>query len=66
MPGVEKSFAIQAGREIRVIAKPEQIKDEEMPYLAREISKKIEENLNYPGHIKVNLVRETRAIDYAK
>ncbi|MEG0292546.1 MAG: ribonuclease Y [Anaerovoracaceae bacterium] len=64
--GVEKSFAIQAGREIRIIAKPDQIKDEEMPYLAREISKKIEEELNYPGQIKVNIVRETRAVDYAK
>lgn len=66
MSGVDKSFAIQAGREIRVIAKPDQINDDEMAYLAREISKKIEDELDYPGQIKVNVVRETRAIDYAK
>ena len=65
-PGVEKSFAIQAGREIRIIAKPEDVNDEEIVFLAREISKKIESELEYPGHIKVNVVRETRAIDYAK
>ena len=64
--GVEKSFAIQAGREIRIVAKPDKVKDEEMPYLAREIAKKIEAELNYPGQIKVNIVRETRAVDYAK
>ncbi len=64
--GVEKSYAIQAGREIRIIAKPEQVKDEEMPFLAREIAKKIEEEVDYPGQIKVNIVRETRAVDYAK
>ena len=65
-PGVEKSFAIQAGREIRIIAKPEEVKDEEIVFLAREISKKIEAELEYPGQIKVNVVRETRAVDYAK
>ena len=65
-PGVDKSFAIQAGREIRVIAKPEEINDEEIVFLAREISKKIESELEYPGQIKVNVVRETRAIEYAK
>ena len=64
--GVEKSFAIQAGREIRIVAKPDKVKDEEMPYLAREIAKKIEAELYYPGQIKVNIVRETRAVDYAK
>ena len=64
-PGVEKSFAIQAGREIRIIAKPEDVNDEEIVFLAREISKKIESELEYPGQIKVNVVRETRAIDYA-
>ncbi len=64
--GVEKSFAIQAGREIRIIAKPEEINDNELPALAREISKKIEDDMDYPGQIKVNIVRETRAIDYAK
>ena len=65
-PGVEKSFAIQAGRELRIIAKPEDVNDEEIVFLAREISKKIEAELEYPGQIKVNVVRETRAIDYAK
>ncbi|NCB43064.1 MAG: ribonuclease Y [Clostridia bacterium] len=65
-PGVEKSFAIQAGREIRIIAKPEEMNDEEIVFLAREISKKIESELEYPGQIKINVVRETRAIDYAK
>ena len=65
-PGVEKSFAIQAGSEIRIIAKPDDVNDEEIVFLAREISKKIESELEYPGQIKVNVVRETRAIDYAK
>lgn len=64
--GVEKSFAIQAGREIRIIVEPEKVKDEEMPMLAREIAKKVEDELDYPGQIKVNLVRETRVVDYAK
>lgn len=65
-PGVEKSFAVQAGREIRIMAKPEDVNDEEIVFLAREISKKIESELEYPGQIKVNVVRETRAVDYAK
>ena len=65
-PGVDKSFAIQAGREIRVIAKPDEMNDEEIVILAREISKKIESELEYPGQIKVNVIRETRAVDYAK
>lgn len=65
-PGVDKSFAIQAGREIRIIAKPEEVNDESIVFLARDISKKIESELEYPGQIKVNVVRETRAIDYAK
>ena len=64
--GVDKSFAIQAGREIRVIAQPDKVTDEEMPMLAREIAKKVEDELDYPGQIKVNIVRETRAVDYAK
>ena len=64
--GVEKSYAIQAGREIRVAVKPNQVKDEEVPMLAREIAQKIEQELEYPGQIKVNVVRETRATDYAK
>ena len=65
-PGVDKSFAIQAGREIRILVKPEQVKDDDMALLARDVSKKIEAELEYPGQIKVNVVRETRAIDYAK
>ena len=65
-PGVDKSFAIQAGREIRIVAKPDEMNDEEIVFLAREISKKIENELEYPGQIKVNVIRETRAIEYAK
>ena len=65
-PGVDKSFAIQAGREIRIIAKPEEVNDEGIVLLAREISKKIESELEYPGQIKINVVRETKAVDYAK
>ena len=64
--GVEKAFAILAGREMRIIAKPEQVRDDEVALLAREISKKIESELEYPGQIKVNVLRETRAIEYAK
>ncbi len=64
--GVEKSFAIQAGREIRIMVKPEEINDLEIINLSREIVKKIENDLEYPGQIKVNVIRETRAIEYAK
>ena len=64
--GVDKSFAIQAGREIRVMVVPEQITDADMVLLARDISKKIEAELEYPGQIKVNVIRESRVIDYAK
>ena len=65
-PGVDKSFAIQAGREIRVMVKPEVVNDDQMILTAREIVKKIESSLEYPGQIKINLIRESRAVDYAK
>ena len=65
-PGVDSSFAIQAGREIRVMVKPDQVSDDQMVLMAHEIAKKIEDDLEYPGQIKVHLIRETRAADYAK
>ena len=64
--GVDKSFAIQAGREVRVMVIPEQISDDDMVLLARDISKKIEESMEYPGQIRVNVIRESRVTDYAK
>lgn len=64
--GVDKSYAIQAGREIRIMVKPEKINDEEIHLLARDITKKIEDELEYPGQIKVSIIRETRAVEYAK
>ena len=64
--GVEKSFAIQAGREVRIMVVPEQVTDDDMVLMAREISKKIEAELEYPGQIKVNVIRESRVTDYAK
>ncbi len=64
--GVDKSFAIQAGREVRVMVVPEQINDADMVVLARDISKKIEEEMEYPGQIKVSVIRESRVVDYAK
>lgn len=64
--GVDKTFAIQAGREIRVMVVPEQISDDDMILLARDITNQIEENLDYPGQIKVNVIRESRVVDYAK
>jgi ribonuclease Y len=64
--GVDHSYAIQAGREIRIIAKPDEVDDKDIVFLARDISKKIESEMEYPGQIKVNVLRETRAVDYAK
>ena len=64
--GVEKSFAIQAGREVRLVVKPEKVSDSEMVIMAREVAKKVENEMDYPGQIKVNVIRETRVIDYAK
>lgn len=64
--GVDKSFAIQAGREIRIIVKPENINDDQMTIMARDIAKRVENEMDYPGQIKINVVRETRAIEYAK
>ena len=64
--GVDKSFAIQAGREIRVMVVPEQVSDSDMVLLARDISKQIEAELEYPGQIKVSVIRESRVTDYAK
>ncbi|MBQ7810476.1 MAG: HD domain-containing protein, partial [Clostridia bacterium] len=64
--GVESSYAIQAGREIRIMVKPEVVSDEKMIPLAREICQKIEADLEYPGQIKVNIIREARAVDFAK
>ncbi len=65
-PGVEKSYAIQAGREVRIMVKPEVISEDQMVLLARDIAKKIEDELEYPGQIKVNVIRETRAVEFAK
>ena len=64
--GVEKSFAIQAGREVRILVKPDKITDDQMTILARDVAKKVENEMDYPGQIKVNVIRETRVIDYAK
>ena len=64
--GVEKSFAIQAGREVRIIVKPDKINDDQMTILARDVAKKVENEMDYPGQIKVNIIRETRVVDYSK
>ncbi len=65
-PGVEKAFAIQAGREVRIMVKPEEVTEDNMIILARDIAKQIESELEYPGQIKVNVIRETKAVEYAK
>jgi len=64
--GVEKSYAIQAGREVRIIVKPEKVNDAQMTLMARDIAKRVEDEMEYPGQIKVNIIRETRVVDYAK
>ena len=64
--GVDKSYAIQAGREVRILVKPDKIDDDYLPLLARNVKKQIEEQMEYPGQIKVSIIRETRAVDYAK
>jgi ribonuclease Y len=65
-PGVEKSYAIQAGREVRVIVKPDNVDDSQTIFLAKDIAKKIEKELEYPGQIKVNVIREFRSVEFAK
>ena len=65
-PGVEKSYAIQAGREVRIMVKPEEVSEENMVLMARDLAKKIEAELEYPGQIKINVIRETKAVEYAK
>ena len=65
-PGVDKAFAIQAGREVRIMVKPEEVSEDSMILLARDVAKKIEAELEYPGQIKVNVIRETKAVEYAK
>jgi ribonuclease Y len=65
-PGVDKSYALQAGREIRIFVQPNTVTDDEAVQLARSISQKIEQELQYPGQIKVTVVRETRVVEYAK
>ena len=64
--GVDKSYAIQAGREVRLVVKPDKISDSQMIVLARDVAKRVENEMEYPGQIKVNVIRETRAIEYAK
>ena len=65
-PGVDKSFAIQAGREIRIIVKPEEVDDLGASRMAKEISRRIQESLDYPGQVKVTVIRERRSVEYAK
>ena len=63
---MEKSYAIQAGREVRVMVRPEQVSEDQMVILARDLAKRIEDELEYPGQIKVHLIRETKVVEYAK
>ena len=65
-PGVETAFALQAGREVRIMVKPEEVSEDSMILLARDVAKKIEAELEYPGQIKINVIRETKAVEYAK
>jgi ribonuclease Y len=65
-PGVEKCFALQAGRELRVMVQPADVTDEQAYVLARNIARKVEDSLNYPGQIRVTIVRETRCVEFAK
>jgi ribonuclease Y len=65
-PGVKKAYALQAGREIRIIVEEEKVDDERARILAREIAKRVEDEMNFPGQIKVNVIREKRAIEYAR
>ena len=65
-PGVDKAYAIQAGREVRIMVKPEVVSEDNMILLARDVAKKIEAELEYPGQIKINVIRETKAVEYAK
>jgi ribonuclease Y len=65
-PGVEKAYAIQAGREVRVMVRPEQVNEDQMVILAHDLAKKIEEEMEYPGQIKVHVIRETAAVEFAK
>ena len=65
-PGIASSYAIQAGREIRIMVKPEAVSEDQMVLLARDIAKKIEAELTYPGQVKVHVLRETKVVDYAK
>ena len=65
-PGVEKSFAIQAGREVRIMVSPDKVSEDQMVLLARDIAKKIEDELEYPGQTKVHVLRETKVIEYEK
>ena len=64
--GIEKTYAVQAGRELRIMVEQDKVSDEDMVVLARDISKQVEKDLSYPGQIKINVIRETRAVEYAR